>query len=315
MKINNLTIISIISLLFAVLILGYSYTNKNKPEEKKNTKIEFSKIINIKKQPQELEVNTTQNTSNQSTDTKNEYKIEYIPQPQTSNTQSRNTVYQIKDEKDFKYQNHVLYSILKKWYLIKKDTNADFAMLIRIDKDGKIISYGILRESSNKDFQSKAIKTVIESVPYKKFTLINGNYITYQIVFRGNDVRIGTYKTSYELPYKVNYKKISKEPYDFEDTKVCRTVGSAPGKLAYKMPDSMPILRNWAPPLDVNSKVNLEFDISKEGKAINIKTVSSTASKQALQAAYNALNLAQFEGVSEPMQGIKFWFEVVNSPW
>ena len=305
-KYNSL--VAIICLFLALIILGYTYlgkeTSSNVAQQKDTVEKKVRPLLpkTVKKDAITQESDTVEYRSD---------KINYVPVQQTQSA-NVDSVYKLQ-EKDFKYQNHVLYSIKRNWYSVSKDTGADFSMLIKVGKNGTILSYGILQESRNKDFQQKAIKAVLESVPYQKFE--NAQYVTYQVIFRGNDVRLGFYKTDVELPYIVNYKKLLKKPYSMEETKVERTVGSAPGKLAYKMPESMQILRNWTPPLDAVSKVNLEFDITKDGNPVNIKVLSSSGSEQALNEAKKALIKTKFKGVSEYMGGIKFWFEVVDYNW
>ena len=307
MKKYNL-LIAIICLFLALIILGYTYTGK---ETSSNT-TQQKDTVEKKVRPL-LPKTVKKDAITQESDTV-EYRSDKINFVSVKHTQSANTdsVYKMQ-EKDFKYQNHVLYSIKRNWYSVSKDADADFSMLIKVGKNGTILTYGILQESKNKDFQQKAIKAVLESVPYQKFE--NAQDVVYQVIFRGNDVRLGFYKTDVELPFIVNYKKLLKKPYSMEDTKVERSVGSAPGKLAYKMPDSMQILRNWTPPLDAESKVNLEFDITQDGKPVNIKVISSSGSVQALNEAKKALIRTKFKDVSEYMRGVKFWFEVVDYNW
>lgn len=306
MKKYNL-LVATICLFLALIILGYTYlgkeTSSNVAQQKdtveKNDRPVLAKTL--KKGVKKRESNAVEYKSD---------KRNFVP---VQHAQSVNdSVYKLQ-EKDFKYQNHVLYSIKRNWYSVPKDTDADFSMLIKVGKNGTILTYGILHESKNKDFQQKAIKAVLESVPYQKFE--NAQDVVYQVIFRGNDVRLGFYKTDVELPYIVNYKKLLKKPHSMGDTKVERTVGSAPGKLAYKMPDSMQILRNWTPPLDAESKVNLEFDITQGGKPVNIKVISSSGSAQALNEAKKALIRTTFKDVSEYMRGVKFWFEVADYNW
>lgn len=305
-KYNSL--IAIICLFLALIILGYTYLGKETSSNKSQQKELVGK--NIRKVLPKTVKNDVATKKADVVELRSD-KINFVP---VQNTKSANndSVYKLQ-VKDFKYQNHVLYSIKRNWYSVSKDTGADFSMLIKVGKNGTILSYGILQESQNKDFQQKAIKAVLESVPYQKFE--NAQDVTYQVIFRGNDVRIGFYNTGAELPYIVNYKKLLKTPYRMEETKVERTVGSAPGKLAYKMPDSMQILRNWTPPLDAQSKVNLEFDITKDGNPVNIKVVSSSGSDMALYEAKKALIKTKFKDVSEYMGGVKFWFEVADYNW
>ena len=299
-KYNSL--VAIICLFLALIILGYTYFGKETSSKGVQQKVIVGKNVSQVLPKAVKKADVVEYRSD---------KINYVP---VQHTQSANTdsVYKMQ-EKDFKYQNHVLYSIKRNWYSVSKDADADFSMLIKVGKNGTILTYGILQESKNKDFQQKAIKAVLESVPYQKFE--NAQDVVYQVIFRGNDVRLGFYKTDVELPFIVNYKKLLKKPYSMEDTKVERSVGSAPGKLAYKMPDSMQILRNWTPPLDAESKVNLEFDITQDGKPVNIKVISSSGSVQALNEAKKALIRTKFKDVSEYMRGVKFWFEVVDYNW
>ena len=310
---NNSNLISIICLVSALIIIGYILSTKNffsfikLPElQISKSKLQRPKIIQmINRTDKNVKIKTESTKS--STDTSKEIS--------SKNIIKKNKVYQLKSEKDFKYQGHIIYSILKNWSQVSKNVNADLFMIIRVSKDGNIDSYEILKQSNDKNFQDLAIKSVLESVPYQKFKSSDTDYITYQVVFRGNDVRIGAYKTDLELPYQVKYKKIAKKPFDFNQTMLKSTVASAPGKYAYKVPNDMPILRNWTPPLDSPSEVNVIFDITKDGIIINEKVISSSGSQQAVQEALKALKSVKFSDVSEYIPGVQYRFEVKKSMW
>ena len=317
MKINKSIIFSI-SLIFLALFIILSTLSRN------NTlhSLGVPSFETIRDKLVSLKFNINKNENNQPlTEASSQETVTSVETNNGNNTDNSLSPNEHSDKKihvlasgeDLKYQGHVLYSIIKNWQNVDKNVNEDFSMIISIDKNGRITSYDILKSSKDKTFQKQAIDTVLISVPFQPFESKESEFVSYMLMFRGNSVRIGHYELSSELPYKVNYKKVYNSPYSFEETKLLSTVGSAPVKFADKLQDNMPILRNWVPPLDSPSEVNVGFDLSPNGEVVNAHVINSKGSEKAAEAALNALKNAKFNSPDEYISDIKYWFKVNNN--
>ena len=311
MKINKLNIISIVSLLIAFGILIVHYGSKKTIPSKPTPRIEQNILVkpqNLSVKPEDTQnfrVDTAKNSAIQRT-VKMNTPIPAAPKPQPL-TPSRAFS---------KYTNYIEYCVRRNWRKVEKDVNNDFIMNFNLGKDGKIISYGVLRSSGNLDFDNKAIKAVLDSVPFEPFLPeMNKDVIGYQIHFRGNDMNLASYATPPQLPNLVNYKFIGKNPIKIEDAKDVRTMSSFPANFS-RINVALLVQRNWNPPLKEDSSVHIRYELNEKGNVINAQVVSSNGSKEAVEAALNAI--WSIKGVKVPVRhvtGLNYWFYVEPYRW
>lgn len=311
MKINKLNIISIVSLLIAFGILIVHYGSKKTIPSKPTPRIEQNILVkpqNLSVKPEDTQnfrVDTAKNSAIQIT-VKMNTPLHAAPKPQPL-TPSRAFS---------KYTNYIEYCVRRNWRKVEKDVNNDFIMNFNLGKDGKIISYGVLRSSGNQDFDNKAIKAVLDSVPFEPFLPEMGkDIIGYQIHFRGNDMNLASYATPPQLPNLVNYKFIGKNPIKIEDAKDVRTMSSFPANFS-RINVALLVQRNWNPPLKEDSSVHIRYELNEKGNVINAQVVSSSGSQKAVQAALDAI--WSIKGVKVPVRhvtGLNYWFYVEPYRW
>ncbi len=311
MKINKLNIISIVSLLIAFGILIVHYGSKKTIPSKPTPRIEQNILV----KPQNLPVKTADVQSVQiDLQTDNSVKKSVTvsaPAPATPKAVP------LTPSRAFsKYTNYIEYCVRRNWRKVEKDVNNDFIMNFNLGKDGKIISYGVLRSSGNLDFDNKAIKAVLDSVPFEPFLPeMEKDIIGYQIHFRGNDMNLASYATPPQLPNLVNYKFIGKNPIKIEDAKDVRTMSSFPANFS-RINVALLVQRNWNPPLKEDSSVHIRYELNEKGNVINAQVVSSNGSKEAVEAALNAI--WSIKGVKVPVRhvtGLNYWFYVEPYRW
>ena len=311
MKINKLNIISIVSLLIAFGILIGHYTGKKTIPTQSSSKIEQ----NIFVKPQNLPVKTTDVQkfnvyTPKDNDIQKTVKMN-TPVPAAPKAQP------LTPSRAFsKYTNYIEYCVRRNWRKVQKNIDNDFSMNFNLGKDGKIISYGVLRSSGNQDFDNKAIKAVLDSVPFEPFLPeMNKDVIGYQIHFRGNDMNLASYATPPQLPNLVNYKFIGKNPIKIEDAKDVRTMSSFPSNFS-RINVALLVQRNWNPPLKEDSSVHIRYELNEKGNVINAQVISSSGSQEAVQAALNAIE--SIKGVKVPVRhvtGLNYWFYVEPYRW
>ena len=299
MKTNSFTIIGIVAMTFAIGILIGTYSKNFTPKEKTVKPVEISQN-NIKPQKVPMSKPSAEPKSVAENNTNISFRAQQVPQKISFS----------------KYTNYIEYCIRKNWRKVSKDVNEDFSMNFNLGKDGKIISYGILTPAKSKDFQEKAIKTVIESTPFEPIPDEFGkDVIGYQIHIRGNDMNLASYATAPDLPNIINYKFIKKKPLKIDDAKDVRTMSSYPAKYAHTINISMQIQRNWNPPLDSDSRVQIRYDIDQHGNIVNERVISSSGSQEAVDAAIKALKSAKATNAKEYMPDLGYWFYVEPYRW
>lgn len=310
MKVNNLGIISIVSLVLALGILaGYyaknAFPSKTKPQVEQKTFVK----------PQNSPVKTADVQSVQINSINNNSVKKYV----TVNTTAPATqkAVPLTPSRAFsKYTNYIEYCVRRNWRKVEKDVNNDFIMNFNLGKDGKIISYGVLRSSGNQDFDNKAIKAVLDSVPFEPFLPeMEKDIIGYQIHFRGNDMNLASYATPPQLPNLVNYKFIGKNPIKIDDAKDVRTMSSFPANFS-RINVALLVQRNWNPPLKEDSSVHIRYELNEKGNVVNAQVVSSSGSQEAVEAALNAI--WSIKGVKVPVRhvtGLNYWFYVEPYRW
>jgi len=296
MKGNNLTIIGVAALCFAIGILVGSYGKSFAPKEKTIKPVEISQSNS--------DLNNKGNTSVSAG--KKSVEVKQSAPASSSSSQGQGN-----EKVSFsKYTNYIEYCIRKNWRKVQKDVNEDFSMDFNVGKDGKIISYGILIPSKSKDFQEKAIKAVIESTPLEPIPdELGKDIIGYQIHFRGNDMNLASYSKVSNLTNVINYKFIKKKPVKIADAKDVRTMSSYPSKYR-NVNIALQVQRNWNPPLDEDSRVQVKYDINQQGEVTNIRVIAASGSQQAQDAAINALKNVKAANVSEYMSDLGYWFYV-----
>ena len=126
-KYNSL--VAIICLFLALIILGYTYlgkeTSSNVAQKKDTVEKKVRPLLpkTVKKDAITQESDTVEYRSD---------KINYVPVQQTQSA-NVDSVYKLQ-EKDFKYQNHVLYSIKRNWYDEKKYILVPFKKIVKTMK-------------------------------------------------------------------------------------------------------------------------------------------------------------------------------------
>lgn len=310
MKVNNLGIISIVSLVLALGILA-GYYGKNAFPSKTKPQVEQKTFV----KPQNSPVKTADVQSVQINSINNNSVKKYVtvnpPAPATQKA------IPLTSSRAFsKYTNYIEYCVRRNWRKVEKDVNNDFIMNFNLGKDGKIISYGVLRSSGNQDFDNKAIKAVLDSVPFEPFLPeMEKDIIGYQIHFRGNDMNLASYATPPQLPNLVNYKFIGKNPIKIEEAKDVRTMSSFPANFS-RINVALLVQRNWNPPLKEDSSVHIRYELNEKGNVVNAQVVSSSGSQEAVEAALNAI--WSIKGVKVPVRhvtGLNYWFYVEPYRW
>ena len=92
-------------------------------------------------------------------------------------------------------------------------------------------------------------------------------------------------------------------------------MSSYPAKYAHTINISMQIQRNWNPPLDSDSRVQIRYDIDQHGNIVNERVISSSGSQEAVDAAIKALKSAKATNAKEYMSDLSYWFYVEPYRW
>lgn len=213
------------------------------------------------------------------------------------------------------YLNYIKYCLLLNWKNPASNNNCA-AFIVNIDKNGRLMSYDILKHSGSSEFEKAALQTMEKTAPFKPLPAeIKMNGFNVEIFFNGQDIQADRITAPRHLKNKFS-----------QNNKVCRTVEINEAKQAVLQSEypkfvsgavhseiSRQITQNWKPYLKENNAVAVSFRIAADGTMQNVKiTANQTQNPDAADAAAEAVKNIKLSTVPDSSIGaeIIYYFAI-----
>lgn len=188
-----------------------------------------------------------------------------------------------------------------------------FIMEFRVERDGRISGYNVIKLSDSIEYDRKVLQTVLNTGPFHPLPEeIHRDFTSYRLSIDGANLNLE--EGSPEMKHKVEQNGPSQTVPISKAKRLSVTCSESNTKpYLLTMLVNIQIQANWFPPLRYNSTVGVSFIIDEAKNVADIKITSGKDKKAIASALYAIRSIKQLHSSSAPHSNAKVvecWFGV-----